>query len=165
MTTSPPVIIRAYRDADLQPLRAIFNEVIAAGDAFVYDAPFTTDQMSAYLTACAATFVAERAGEIIGGYILKPNHPGRGSHVCNAAYVVSNRAKGFGVGRAMGEHSLVEAKRLGFTSMQFTAVVAANEPAVKLWTRLGFETIGTVPRAFRHADGRMVDFLIMHRNL
>ena len=47
MTPSPPVIIRAYREADLQPLRAIFNEVIAAGDAFVYDVPFTTDQMKA----------------------------------------------------------------------------------------------------------------------
>ena len=34
-----------------------------------------------------------------------------------------------------------------------------------LWKRLGFEIIGTAPRAFRDARGQLLDLYIMHRRL
>jgi hypothetical protein len=49
--------------------------------------------------------------------------------------------------------------------MQFNAVVASNETAVALWKSLGFDVIGTAPRAFRRGDGELVDLHIMHRML
>jgi ribosomal protein S18 acetylase RimI-like enzyme len=49
--------------------------------------------------------------------------------------------------------------------MQFNAVVATNTAAVALWRSLGFETVGTVPRAFRHPTRGLVDLYVMHRFL
>jgi GNAT superfamily N-acetyltransferase len=137
--------------------------VIAAGDAFVYEAPFTPEQMRAYVAGYTAGFVAEHDGRIVGGYVLRPNQPGRGAHVANATYLVSPNARGLGIGRLLGEHSIAEARRMGFTAMQFNAVVATNARAVALWRRLGFEVIGTSPAAFRLADGSFADLHIMHR--
>ena len=49
--------------------------------------------------------------------------------------------------------------------MQFNAVVETNERAVGLWRSLGFETIGTVPEAFRLPDGSLTGLHVMHRRL
>jgi len=69
------------------------------------------------------------------------------------------------VGRRMGEHCLDEARRLGFRAMQFNFVVSTNEPAVRLWQRLGFTIVGTLPGAFRHPDRGFVDVYVMFRTL
>ena len=159
------IVIREYRDADLEPLRAIMNQVVARGDAFVYDEPLDADAMRGWVAMYANAFVADYGGRVVGGYFLRPNFPGRGAHVCNAAYMVDEHARGLGVGRVMGEHSLATAKSLGYAAMQFNAVVSTNGTAVALWRRLGFTIIGTVPQAFRDGAGRRVDLHIMHRLL
>ena len=51
-------------------------------------------------------YVAEHDSQVVGTYILRPNLPGLGSHVANAAFMVSPQVRGLGVGRAMGEHCL-----------------------------------------------------------
>jgi L-amino acid N-acyltransferase YncA len=79
--------------------------------------------------------------------------------------MVAPDAFGGGVGAAMGEHSLGEARRAGFRAMQFNAVVSTNARAVALWRRLGFAVVGTVPGAFAHREHGYVDLLIMHRVL
>ena len=50
----------------------------------------------------------------------------------------------------MCEHSLDQARRAGFTAMQYNFVVSSNEGAVRLWLKHGFAIIGRVPGAFRH---------------
>jgi GNAT superfamily N-acetyltransferase len=57
-------------------------------------------------------------GWVIGTYTLKPNQPALGAHVCNAGYMVAPDACGKGIGRALCIHSLDEAQKLGFRSMQ-----------------------------------------------
>lgn len=49
--------------------------------------------------------------------------------------------------------------------MQFNAVVETNTRAGGLWRPLGFETVGTVPEAFRHPTAGFVGLHIMHRPL
>ena len=65
----------------------------------------------------------------------------------------------------MGEHSLGEARRLGFRAMQFNFVVSSNESAVHLWHKLGFKTVGTLPGAFLHPEKGYVDAYVMFRSL
>jgi len=65
----------------------------------------------------------------------------------------------------MAEHSLEEARRLGFRAMQFNFVVETNETAISLWRQLGFAIIGTTPGAFRHPERGLVDAHIMFRSL
>jgi ribosomal protein S18 acetylase RimI-like enzyme len=74
-------------------------------------------------------------------------------------------ARGKGVGRRMCEHSLAEARRLGFRAMQFNFVVSSNAPAVHLWMSMGFDVAGRLPLAFRHPSLGYVDVLVMFKTL
>ena len=102
---------------------------------------------------------------MVGTFILRPNRPGLGSHIANASFMVSPQARGLGVGRAMGEHCLAEARRLGYRAMQFNFVVSTNDSAVGLWKQLGFRIVGRLPGAFRHATKGFVDAYVMFRDL
>lgn len=39
----------------------------------------------------------------LGSFYVKPNYPGRSSHVCNGGFLVTDAARNRGVGRLMGE--------------------------------------------------------------
>ena len=60
---------------------------------------------------------------------------------------------------------LETARELGFRSMQFNFVTSCNPSAIDLWKRLGFEIVGTLPGAFRLADGELIDAYVMARAL
>lgn len=90
---------------------------------------------------------------------------GGGAHVANCGYVTSPDAQGKGVGRAMLEHSLEQARARGFLAMQFNFVVSTNERAVKTWQAYGFEIVGRLPSAFEHPRLGFVDALVMYKRL
>ncbi|HYJ06326.1 MAG TPA: GNAT family N-acetyltransferase [Chthoniobacterales bacterium] len=160
------LIIRAASAGDHDAIWKIFQATIATGDTFVFDASMSRESALAYWCAAdAATFVAEHDGNVIGSYLLRPNQPGLGNHVANAGYMVDLSARGLGVGRAMAEHSLEEARRGGYRAMQFNFVVSTNESAVHLWRQLGFHIAGTLPGVFRHAQKGFVDAYVMFRAL
>ena len=49
--------------------------------------------------------------------------------------------------------------------MQFNFVVATNLGALRLWKRLGFAIVGTLPDAFDHPVHGRVDAHVMHKPL
>ena len=158
--------IRPATDRDRDAIWEIFRATIAPGDAFVY-APDTSreEALGYWFAAGTDTFVAEQNGNVLGSYILRKNRPGLGDHVANAGFMVAPAARGFGIGRAMGEHALREARRLGFRAMQFNFVISTNTAGVRLWQQLGFKIVGTLPGAFRHAHKGFVDAYVMFRSL
>jgi L-amino acid N-acyltransferase YncA len=158
--------IREATDRDRDAIWAIFRATVAPGDAFVYDPNTPREEADAYWFAKGTrTYVAEQDEKIVGSYILRPNRPGLGNHVSNAGFMVDPAARRLGVGRAMGEHALEEARRLGYQAMQFNFVIATNDSAVRLWQHLGFRIVGTLPGAFRHAREGLVDAYVMFRSL
>jgi L-amino acid N-acyltransferase YncA len=142
----------------------IFREVIAAGDAYVFEADTTREAFLAYWFA-GHVYVAIEGEQVLGSYIVKANQPGRGSHVANASYMVASAARGKGIGGLMCAHSLREGKALGFRAMQFNIVVSTNEAAVALWKKHGFAIAGTLPGAFHHETLGYADALVMFRDL
>jgi L-amino acid N-acyltransferase YncA len=159
-------IIRSATESDQDAIWNIFHEVVAAGDTYAFDPEMSRQDALAYwFRADTHTYVADADGKAIGTYILKPNQTGPGSHVANAAFMVPSSARGQGVGRSMAEHSLEEARRLGFSAMQFNFVVSTNESAIHLWEQLGFKIAGTLPGAFRHPEKGFVDVYVMFRSL
>lgn len=48
----------------------------------------------------------------LGSFNIRPNYPGRSSHVCNGMFIVTEAARNKGVGRLMGEGYLEWAPRL-----------------------------------------------------
>ena len=63
----------------------------------------------------------------------------------------------------MCEHSQRAARDLGYKAMQFNFVAASNEGAIRLWSRLGFDTVGRLPRAFNHPRRGYIDALVMYK--
>jgi ribosomal protein S18 acetylase RimI-like enzyme len=158
--------IRLATEADRDAIWNIFHAVVAPGDTYAFDPRISREDALAYLfREDTHTYVAAQDRHVVGTYILRANQPGSGSHVANAAFMVAPTARGQGIGRAMGEHCLSEARRLGFRAMQFNFVVSTNELAVRLWQQLGFEIVGTLPRAFRHRQNGYVDVYVMFRSL
>jgi len=156
--------IRPARRVDLPEIWEIFHRVVQGGDTYVHrpDAPIETCE--AYWFGLDKTpFVAVKDRQVVGIYVIKPNHPDLGAHVANGSYMVHPDAHSQGIGRMLGEHSIEEAKRQGYKAMQFNIVISTNTAAVNLWQSLGFEIIGTAPKAFRHKKLGFVDTYIMHR--
>ena len=158
--------IRAATEADHDAIWNIFHEIVAAGDTYAFDPKMSREKALAYwFRADTHTYVAEKAGRVVGTYILRPNQPGPGSHVANAAFMVALDAQGSGVGREMAEHCLDQARRMGFRAVQFNFVVSTNAPAIHLWEQLGFKIVGTLPGAFHHPEKGYVDVYVLYRSL
>jgi RimJ/RimL family protein N-acetyltransferase len=145
----------------------IMQPVFKAGETYPYAPEISeAEAHAAWIEIPATTYVAVGSdGAVLGTYYIKANQPGLGGHVCNCGYIVAEAARGRGVASLMCEHSQREALRLGFLAMQYNLVVATNEQAVRLWQKHGFEIIGTLPNAFRHARFGLVNAHIMHKNL
>jgi len=160
------ITIRLAQQSDHDAIWEIFHECVASGDTYEY-APDTPKEqaLELWLNPNQHTFVTEYKGKIVGTYILKANRLSLGAHVANAGYMVAKNRRGLGVGRLMADHSFAQAKEMGFKAMQYNFVVSTNHIAIKLWQKLGFEIIGTIPEGFHHQEKGYVDAHIMWRKL
>ena len=77
--------------------------------------------------------------------------------------MVSSEARGKGLATTMCEHSQKVAVELGYKAIQFNFVASTNEGAVRLWTKLGFEVVGRLPKAFNHPSKGYVDAIVMFK--
>ena len=158
--------IRPAAEADRGGIWKIFHAVVTTGDTYAIDPNISREEALHYWCGKNTdVYVAETGGRIVGTYILRPNQSGGGSHVANAGFMVDPGMHGQGIGRAMCDHCLSEARRLGFRAMQFNFVVSTNESAIRLWQNLGFKIVGTLPGAFRHPEKGYVDVHVMHCSL
>lgn len=164
MNISPQFEIRSARAEDAEALWPILRDVIRAGDTYAIDPGITRDRaLELWMDVPRACYVAEAEGRILGTYYIKTNHAGGGSHVCNCGYMVAPDARGQGVARAMCAHSQGEAVKLGYLAMQFNLVVETNTGAIGLWEKMGFETVGRLPKAFNHPEQGLVDARVMYK--
>jgi L-amino acid N-acyltransferase YncA len=156
--------IRRAGPGDAEAILRIVMPVIREGRTYALDRDMSEADALAYWTSAEKeTFVAVDEGdEVVGTYYMRTNQAGGGRHVCNCGYVTSQAAQGRGVARRMGEHSLAHARARGYRAMQFNFVVATNDRAVKLWSSLGFATVGRLPGAFRLPQGEFVEALVMY---
>jgi GNAT superfamily N-acetyltransferase len=155
-----PVEIRPAVVTDHDELFTAFSRIVGAGEGFPQAARLTREEFDDYWVAhSAAVSVACFGGYLVGASYIKPNFVGRAAHIANAGYFVSAPYRRTGVGRALVEHSLHEARRLGFDAMMFNLVFESNV-ARAMYRQLGFEEIGRIPKA---VDGE--DAIIYWRSL
>ncbi|MCB0047811.1 MAG: GNAT family N-acetyltransferase [Caldilineaceae bacterium] len=156
--------IREATQDDFDQIWPIFHSIAAAGETYAYPRDITQEQARAqWMDAPRQTWVIEEAGRILGTYYIKTNQAGPGDHVCNCGYMVAPAARGQGLATAMCRHSQQVARALGYKAMQFNFVASTNDGAVRLWHKLGFATVGRLPRAFRHPSQGYVDALVMYK--
>ena len=130
----------------------IWNEVVDDGVAFPQEDFLDMASGAEFFAAQSYAGVAEVDGEVKGLYILHPNNIGR----C---------ARGRHIGEQLVLDSLRVGKELGFNVMQFNAVVESNVPARRLYERLGFVKLGTIPEGFRMKDGSYENICLYYYKL
>jgi len=166
-----------------EAVRLLFNQIIHEGMTYPQNQPLTVEEFALYWTSWDAFVVKsahsmddlapgkleqlpeEELPEILGSVYLKPNFPGRSSHICNAGFIVHPAMQGQGIGRWMGEVMLAIAPTIGYTAVMFNLVFATNVASLKIWNSLGFTQIGRIPNAAQLANGELVDAVMLYHSL
>lgn len=158
-----------------------FNREIEGGDTYPMTDPFTIDHFADYWfrtfgaimllgSIDSAHDVVEGkdwSSHCLGSFFIRPNYPGRSSHVCNGSFLVTDASRNRGVGRLMGEAYLDWAPRLGYSYSVFNLVYETNVVSCRIWDALGFKRIGRVKACgnLRSYPDRLVDAIIYGRDL
>ncbi|KAA1470594.1 hypothetical protein DENSPDRAFT_751956, partial [Dentipellis sp. KUC8613] len=98
---------------------------------------------------------------LVGFYYVKPNYPGRSSHICNAGFVVLPPHRQYGCGKTLGQSYLHYGPSFGYKASVFNLVYANNIGSmncanVDVGTQdLGLTRVRLIPRAgrLRSANG------------
>ncbi|KAF9580695.1 hypothetical protein BGW38_002561 [Lunasporangiospora selenospora] len=147
-------------------MHEIFNEEVERGDTYPQESISTLEQFEAYFFS-GDSFVLLRGNystaeevepkassqdwnhDLLGFFYVKPNFPGRCSHICNGGFVVNPTHRGLGVGGILAKAFLKVVPIIGFKASMFNLVFESNTASIRLWRRLGFKEIGRVPKAGR----------------
>jgi len=162
--TSIPVQVGTFETQDeYHYAMSLMNQVIREGKTWPFEEEFQTlDAFKGYFTSHAAFVVRKKATpaqglssiqqqqqEIMGCFYIKPNFPGRCSHICNGGFITAPEYRRMGVGKLMGTMYLHIAKSLGYKSSYFNLVFESNVASVRLWESLGFQQVARLERAAR----------------
>jgi ribosomal protein S18 acetylase RimI-like enzyme len=162
------MLIREATPHDWPRMWAFMEGIVRAGETFSWDRGTTESQARQmwFPEPPGRTFVAVDTDEtVLGTANSVRNHGGGAAHISSASFMVDPSHSGRGVGRALGEHVLEQARKDDFRAMQFNAVVETNTRAVSLWRSLGFEVMATLPAGFHHPVHGYVGLHIMYQRL
>lgn len=147
-------IIEEWKEKDLPEMLTIWNQIVEEGEAFPQEEILDTRSGKEFFSGQSFCGIIKniQSEKIEGLYILHPNNVGRCGHICNASYAINRKMRGSGLGESLVKHSLKTAKDLGFKIMQFNAVASDNVAANKLYQKLGFIKLGTIPDGFKNRN-------------
>ena len=162
----PDIAIRRATPADWPAIWAMLEPIIREGETLSLPRDGDEAVGRAYFASPEkVNFVAVGGEQVLGASYVRANQLGGGAHVANCGYITASAARGRGIARQLCAHSIDYARSIGYRAIQFNFVVSSNEPAVHLWTALGFETLTRLPGAFDHPRLGFVDALVMFRAL
>ncbi|KAF0468043.1 acyl-CoA N-acyltransferase [Gigaspora margarita] len=177
LKTNNPILItfvtKTSSPSLLNHLHKIFNEIIEEGTTYPQEFFLDYDGfINLFLTHNTFIVLNDNYNEnnnenwddkVMGMYYIKPNYPGRCSHICNAGFVVPLKFRNLGIGKIMAESFLLFAPLLGYKSCVFNLVFENNIASIKLWKSLGFKEIGKIPKAGRLKDSdKLIDALMFY---
>ena len=158
------MLIKEVVDNDFDNIWPLFHQIASDGETYAYAPDISKDDArKLWINFSRKTFIVVDNNEVLGTYYIKTNQAGPGSHVCNCGYMVASKARGKGIATMMCEHSQKVALKLGYKAMQFNFVASSNTGAISLWHKLGFKTVGTLPKAFNHPRLKYIDALVMYK--
>ena len=154
-----------YEKKYLKETLEIWNNVIEEGMYFSQIEKLKEEDADEYFNSQDYTGIALDNEKVYGVYILHPNNIGRWGHISNASYAVSKDARGKRIGEALVRDSMKQGKILGYKILQFNAVVISNNPAHKLYERIGFNKIGIVKNGYLNKNNEYEDIILYYIDL
>jgi RimJ/RimL family protein N-acetyltransferase len=162
-------VVRSAQVQDGQALLELTRSVMAEGD-FVLTTPeefqMTMEQEAQWIDACAAdpgkiVLVAENHGIIIGMLDFANGTRKRLAHQGEFGMSVLKEWRGLGVGKALLRSLIDWGQATPHIEQIRLAVFSHNEPAICLYTSLGFVQEGRLMNQAKLGDGTYCDLLLM----
>ena len=160
--TGRSVEVGPFKESEWQDGMDLMNTIIREGKSWPFEEEFdTVDAYRGYFLSHSAFVVRtidpgldcqgrmSKPGTVLGAFYIKPNYPGRCSHICNGGFITNPNYRRMGVAKIMGKVFLRAAKDLGYKSSYFNLVFKSNVASVALWESLGFERVATLENAAR----------------
>lgn len=163
-----PAEARAHRDA----LAAVLHDVVERGASIGFMAPFSVDDARAAFDVMLAEVEAGRRlllaafdGDRLVGTVqvilaVPANQPHRGEIT---KLLVHGDARRRGLARRLMEAAEDEARAAGKTLLVLDAVTGGD--AARLYDRMGWTTVGTIPDYALYPDGRICDTTVFFKRL
>lgn len=166
--------IRRLEERDLPAYKALRDEMLAADpEAFTSDAETEARRAPSSYRSRLGLDRPDGGQFVIGAWIgerlvgaigcerderIKVRHLG---HLIGM--MVKRDARGAGIGAALLEACIAEARRAPGLEILTLTVTAGNVPATKLYERAGFVRFGTLPRAIRVGERYLdKDHMVLH---
>mmetsp|Transcript_19972 Transcript_19972/g.28415 ORF Transcript_19972/g.28415 Transcript_19972/m.28415 type:complete len:285 (+) Transcript_19972:38-892(+) len=130
----------------------LMNLIIREGRTWPFEKEFENlESYKGYFLSHAAFVVRDvQQNIVLGCFYVKPNFPGRCSHICNGGFITSPSYRNRGVATLMGSAFLQIAKDLQYKSAYFNLVFKSNTASVYLWEKkLGFQRVAILEKAGR----------------
>ena len=142
--------IDLMNESEIDKCLVLFNDMLEGGQSWPFDAEsFTKNEYVTYY--CSYVSIVLRLEDdksvILGTTYVKPNFPGRCSHICNGGFITNKKYRGLGVATILGRIYLRIAKDLGYRGSLFNLVFANNIPSIRVWEKLGFKRSGVIKNA------------------
>lgn len=144
-----PPVIRAMRQSDVPAVAAIEKET--------YDFPWSEGIFRDCLLAGYTNVVLDRDGQVVG-YGIMSVAAGE-AHLLNIC--VASELQRQGVGRRLLGYLLRRARTFRARRM-YLEVRPSNEPAIRLYEQMGFETVGVRERYYKAHDGNEDAVVLVH---
>jgi len=156
------VTIRRLVPADLAAYKALRDEMLAAHPESFTSDPAPERAPDSYLSRLGLqrlegaefTLGAWQLGELVGAVSCERDARAKVRHIGHIiGMMVRSQAQGAGIGQALLDACIAQARAADGLAMLTLTVTAGNDAAVHLYERAGFVRYGRLPRAIR-VDGR-----------
>ena len=160
--------IRRAAPDDAKEVAHVLNSVIYEGKYTAFSKPFTEEEERAFISSLgerSAIFVAEVHDRIVGIQVidLLADYADSMKHVATMGTWVLPDFRRHGIGHLLAEESFGFAQHKGYEKVVIQ-VLASNEQAIRFYSDLGFERIGTAKRQVK-LDGEFYDAIYLEKFL
>ena len=153
-TTSKQLQVRLdyfEEDRDFHFCQNMLNYEIEQGNSYPFQDSMNEKEFRSYFLSGDAFVLRQIASQKdespLACFYIKPNFPGRCSHICNAGFIVHPSQRGKGLGKMMGQIFPRLAQALGYRASLFNLVFVSNKASLELWRSLGYQKLARIPEA------------------
>lgn len=164
--TAEKFIFDVYKEElDFQWLYELFKEIIDEGQTYPQDNIDEKSFRQYFLSHNCFVFRLQESNKTVAGFYIKPNFPGRSSHLANTGMAIKSEYRGRGLGKLMMPRIIKYAKIIGYQALYTNLVYATNVASIQVCKDSGFVEVGRLPRAGNLKGFGYTDALQLYRDL
>lgn len=159
-------IFDVYREElDFPLLYQLVKEIIEEGQTYPIDEINEQGFRQYFLSHNCFVFREQESNKTVAGFYIKPNFPGRSSHLANFGLAIKKEYRGRGLGKLMVPRVIKYAKIIGYEALYTNLVYVTNIASIQVCKENGLIEVGRLPRAGNLKGFGYTDALQMYRDL